>query len=275
MDNHHSDKPIVMCFSGLDPTGGAGLQADIETLASLGCHATPVATALTVQDTHNVHDITPVDATLIISQARAILEDMPVKCIKIGLLGSIAAIEAIHTLLEDYPTLPVIFDPIERAGGGTVLANATMLNAIETLLLPKVSLITPNQTEAKTLADQADSIEACANELMGKGCAHVLITDIDPSSEKIANKLWGHGRLLSSNEWQRCEGVYHGSGCTLASATAAYLSHGTEMINASRQAQSFTWQSIKNGQRLGMGQLIPQRLFWCNEDNQTQWHQAN
>lgn len=270
-----SDKPVVICFSGLDPTGGAGIQADIETLASLGCHATPIITSLTVQDTHNVHDVTPVESTMIIAQARAILEDMPVKCIKIGLLGSIGIIEALHTLIQDYPHLPVIFDPIQRAGGGTVLANAKMLNAIETLLLPHVELITPNRSEAHILAGQADSIDACANELMAKGCSHVLITDTDNQPETLTNKLWGHGRALASNEWPRCEGTYHGSGCTLTAASAAYLAHGTEVINAVRQAQSFTWQSIKHGQRLGMGQLIPQRLFWCNQEQQSQWHQAN
>lgn len=267
--------PIVMCFSGLDPTGGAGLQADIETMASLGCRAAPIATTLTVQDTHNVRDHLTVEPTLLIAQARAILEDMPIKCIKIGLLGSIGAIEAVHTLLEDYPSIPVIFDPVIYAGGGTRLTLNDQIDAIKSLLMPNVSLITPNQKEAKLLAGQADCIDACAHELMGKGCAHVLITDTLPNSQKITNKLWGHNRLLSSHDWERREGNYHGTGCTLASAIAAYTAHGTDMSNACRQAQSFTWQSVKHGQRLGMGQLIPNRFFWCDNQSQVEWHKAN
>lgn len=275
MDKIAKEPPIIICFSGLDPTGGAGLQADIETMASLGCRAAPIATSLTVQDTHNVKEQLPVEATLLIAQARAILEDMPIKCIKIGLLGSVDAIEAIHTIIQDYPSLPVIFDPIIYAGGGTRLAQKDHIDALESLLLPNVSLITPNGKEAKLLAGQADSIEACANELMGKGCKHVLITDTNPNSRQITNKLWGHNRLLGSHNWERFEGVYHGTGCTLASAIAAYVAHGTDIANACRQAQSFTWQSVKHGHRMGMGQLIPNRFFWCDNQSQIEWHKAN
>ena len=275
MTQPSSECPIILCFSGLDPTGGAGLQADIETLISLGCHAAPIATSLTIQDTHDVKGITPIEPSLIISQARAILEDMPVNCVKIGLLGSVAAIEAIHTILEDYPNLPIVLDPIINAGGGGLLADKAILGAMETLLLPQVSVITPNHKEAKELADQADSIEACANELMSKGCAHVLITDCNPNSNVLTNKLWGHNRLLSSNDWDRYEGVFHGSGCTLASSIAGYLAHGTETVNACRQAQSYTWQSVRHGRRLGMGQLIPRRLFWSDHEKQSEWHHAN
>ena len=92
-------KPNVLCFSGLDPTGGAGIQADIEALFSAGCHCLPVVTALTVQDTHNVMASHPVAPTLLIAQARAVLDDMPVAAIKIGLLGSIQAAEALHSIL--------------------------------------------------------------------------------------------------------------------------------------------------------------------------------
>lgn len=114
----HDSKPTVMCFSGLDPTGGAGIQADIETLFSVGCHAVPVATALTAQNTQNALSIISTNAALIIHQARAVLEDMPVQCFKIGLVSTIETVEVIHTILKDYEYIPVVLDPVVAAGGG-------------------------------------------------------------------------------------------------------------------------------------------------------------
>src|SRR5918999_3432845 len=100
-------KPVVLALSGVDPTGGAGMQADIEAIASMGSHAAPIATAITIQDTINVVGYTPLSAELVIQQARAVLEDIPIAAVKIGMTGSVEVIEAIHTLLMDYPDKPV------------------------------------------------------------------------------------------------------------------------------------------------------------------------
>ena len=115
--------PIVMTLSGNDPTGGAGIQADIETLASMGCHAAPVVTTLTVQDTQDVKSYATIETDMLVSQARAVLEDMAVAAFKIGLLGSVETVEALHTLLMDYPDIPVVLDPILISGGGSNLAD--------------------------------------------------------------------------------------------------------------------------------------------------------
>ena len=112
--------PVVLTLSGSDPSGGAGIQADIESLASHGCHCAPVITVITVQDTQDVKSYAPLDGTLIMEQARAVLEDMPVAAIKIGLLGSTDAVEAIHGVLQDYPDIPVILDPVLASGNGTM-----------------------------------------------------------------------------------------------------------------------------------------------------------
>ena len=111
-------RPIVMSFAGHDPCGGAGIQADIETLVSLGCHCTPVVTALTVQDSVNVKDYVATDAGLLVEQARAVLEDMPVAAFKIGMIGSVQNVEAIHTIIQEYRDIPVVLDPVLAAGGG-------------------------------------------------------------------------------------------------------------------------------------------------------------
>ena len=107
MTSKNSPVPVVMVFSGNDPSGGAGIQADIEALLSHGCHTSPVITALTIQDTQDVLGYTPLDGDLIIEQARAVLEDMPISAFKLGLLPTTETVEAIHSILADYPEIPV------------------------------------------------------------------------------------------------------------------------------------------------------------------------
>lgn len=255
-------KPTVLCFSGLDPTGGAGIQADIETLFSIGCHCTPVVTALTVQNTQNVISVRPTDGALLVQQARAILEDMPVDAVKLGMLGSVEAVEVVHTLLRDYNDLPVVLDPIAAAGGGYELSGREVLEAIANLLLPLTTVLTPNTDEARQLAPAADSLDACANEIIDTGCQHVLITGTHAQSDSVINRLYAAHQQVTLYTWPRLEAVYHGSGCTLASGIAGYLSHGLTVSDAVQQAQRFTWEALSHGQRMGFGQHLPERSFW-------------
>ena len=275
MNTELSNTPIVLCFSGLDPSGGAGIQADIETLASLGCHCAPVVTALTAQDSQNVKDVEAVYANFLVEQARAVFEDYSISAIKIGMLGSVEAVEAIHTLLMDYPDIPVVLDPVLAAGGGGTLSSSTVADAIINLLVPLCTIITPNSHEARALSKEADSLEACAHCLMEQGAKHVLITGTHENTQKVIHKLWGHGQAIGNFECERLPNEYHGSGCTLASAIAAYLAHGTDISTAVRSAQTFTLESLKYAQRLGMGQLIPRRLFWTESTNDQQIKSAN
>jgi hydroxymethylpyrimidine/phosphomethylpyrimidine kinase len=260
--------PVVMTLAGNDPTGGAGLQADIEAIASMGAQAAPVVTALTVQDTLNVMRLDPVDSTIVIEQARAVLEDMPVAAIKLGLIGSLENIEVIHTLLHDYPDIPVVMDPILRAGGGSRLSSEEMQAAMHELLFPYTTVLTPNSEEARALAHEADTLDACAQELLDAGCELVLITGTHENSEKVDNRLYGNHRLLETFSWERLPHSYHGSGCTLSSSIAGLLAHGLEPFTAIHEAQEYTWESLKHGFRLGMGQYHPNRLFWARSDEE-------
>lgn len=262
MQKFSDNKPNVMCFSGLDPSGGAGIQADIEALFSTGCHCLPVVTALTVQDTRNVMDSVPTDPALLISQARAVLEDIPVQAFKIGLLGSVKTIEVIHTLLTDYPDIPVVLDPIIRAGGGYEFTRDNIADAINTLLLPLTTVATPNTNEARALSPSADTLDACANEMLERGCQNVLLTGTHASSAQVINRLYTRHQPIRSYEWPRLEHEYHGSGCTLAACLAGYLAHGLDIGEASQQAQRFTWESLNNGIRAGFGQHLPNRSYW-------------
>lgn len=263
MSSTTSPVPVVMAISGSDPTGGAGIQADIETISSLGCHTAPVITSVTVQNTINVLEASPVDEDLIIEQARIILEDMSIAAIKIGLVGSEEAARAIHTLLVDYPDIPVVLDPVFLAGGGKVLAEDNVVQAISALLVPLSSVVTPNCREVRMLAPEGDTLEACAMAVLEQGAHYVLLTDGQENSREVQNILFGNHRNLNSHAWPRLPEQYHGSGCTLAAAIAALIGHGHEVVSAVYQAQEFTWKSLHAAHQLGMGQKIPNRFHWA------------
>ena len=250
----------VLCFSGLDPTGGAGLQADIETVVSLGGHPLPIATSLTVQDTRDVRALAPVPPRHVRAQARALLADVPISAIKIGLLGSVEIVETLHDILVDCDGIPVVLDPIIRAGGGASLAGDELIGAIVAQLLPRTTVLTPNVREARRLAPGADSVGAAAGQLVTAGCGYVLATGADEATPSVVNHLYGSRGLIESFEWPRIEGVYHGSGCTLAAAVATGLARGVDPRAAVTDAQRFTHDAVSNGFRIGTGQLIPDRL---------------
>ncbi|MBK7137343.1 MAG: bifunctional hydroxymethylpyrimidine kinase/phosphomethylpyrimidine kinase [Rhodocyclales bacterium] len=263
--------PIVMVFAASDPSGGAGLQADIMTLSSMGCHPLSVVTALTVQDSAGVEDVLAIDADWVADQARALLEDMPVSAFKVGMLGSVENIAAIAEIISDYPDIPLILDPVLSSGRGDELASEDMIAALRELLLPQTTLLTPNSIEARRLAldesneeDDPDLAE-CARRLVGAGAEYVLITGTHEHTPQVVNSLYGENGLIRADAWERLPGSYHGSGCTLASAIAANLANGLELAEAVRDAQDYTWQALENGFRPGMGQYLPDRFFWARE----------
>lgn len=259
--------PVVMVFAGNDPSGGAGIQADIETIASMGALAAPIITALTVQDTHNVDSFEAVTADLLIRQARCVLDDMPVACFKIGMLGSVENIIAIHGILADYPQIPVVLDPVLRAEGGHAFGNTGLIDMLHRWLLPQVSLLTPNSEEARALVPGAATLEECALALLEAGCANVLITGTHEATATVDNTLYADGRRMETFSWQRLPHRYHGSGCTLASAIAGLLAAGLDPFHAVQEAQEFTWETLRNAYPLGQGQYHPNRLFWARGED--------
>ncbi|MEK6212195.1 MAG: bifunctional hydroxymethylpyrimidine kinase/phosphomethylpyrimidine kinase [Pseudomonadota bacterium] len=264
--------PIVLVFAATDPSGGAGIQADILTLSSMGCHPLSVITAVTIQDTMGVEDVLPIDAEWVADQARCVLEDMPVTVFKVGLLGSVEAIAAIAEVVSDYPDIPLVLDPVLASGRGDELASEDMISAMRELLIPQTTLITPNSLEARRLA-QDDSNEnddpdlnECARRLLNLGCEYVLVTGTHENTAQVVNTLYDQKGVVRSDSWQRLPGIFHGSGCTLASAVAATIANGLGVPEAVHDAQEYTWQTLKFAYRTGMGQLIPDRLFWAREE---------
>ena len=255
--------PIVLTFAASDPSGGAGIQADILTLASMGCHPLSVLTAITVQDTLGVEGIQPLDSEWVADQARCLLEDMSVDVFKIGVLGSVENIAAIAEILSDYPDVPLVLDPVLASGRGDELASDEMLHALRELLLPRTMILTPNSIEARRLADAEEdeepSLAACAQRLVQNGCEY------EPTPQ-VVNTLYGKGGVVRSDSWERLPGSYHGSGCTLASAIAAMIANGLDLPEAVREAQEYTWNTLAKAYRPGMGQFLPDRLFWARDE---------
>lgn len=265
--------PLVLVFAASDPSSGAGIQADILTLASLGCHPVTALTALTVQDTTGVQSVHPMNSELLEAQARAVLEDMPVAAFKIGVLATVENVVAVAEILGDYPEIPLVFDPVLASGRGDDFSDEDVIAAMRELLLPQTTILTPNAPEARRLAESDEdenepSIDVCAQRLIEMGAQYVLITGTHENTPQVVNTLYSADGILRRDRWERLPGSYHGSGCTLASAIAGCLAGGASVEDAVREAQDYTWQTLKNGFRAGMGQFIPDRFFWARGEDE-------
>lgn len=270
MNDASPSLPAVITFAASDPTSGAGLQADLLALASMGCYPLSVVTAITVQDTAGVEGFLAIDPDWVADQARCLLEDMPVAAFKMGMLGSTEIVTVVAEVVSDYPDVPLVLDPVFASGRGDVFANEDMVSAIRELLVPQSTIVTPNVPELRRLADEDDDEEAsladCAQRLLDTGCEYVLVTGTHASTPDVVNTLYQRGGVVRSDSWQRLPGSYHGSGCTLAAALAANLARGLEIGDAVYEAQDYTWQALSRAFRPGMGQYLPDRLFWARED---------
>jgi hydroxymethylpyrimidine/phosphomethylpyrimidine kinase len=210
-----------------------------------------------------------INAGWVADQARALLEDIPVAAFKFGMLGSVEAIAAIAEIVNDYPDIPLVFDPVLASGRGDQLADEEMVEAMIGLLLPRTTILTPNSLEARRLAqdDETDGaapdLGECARRLVAAGAEYVLVTGTHENAPQVVNTLYGARGPVRADRWQRLPGSYHGSGCTLASAIAAGLASGLGIEDAVREGQEYTWRALAAGFRAGMGQTIPDRFFWA------------
>ena len=260
--------PVVLTFAASDPTSGAGLQADLLALASMGCYPLSVVTALTVHDTAGVESFLAIDPDWVADQARCVLEDMPVAAFKMGMLGSTEIVTMVAEVVSDYPDVPLVLDPVFASGRGDEFAGEDMVAAIRELLVPQSTVVTPNIPELLRLAaddDEEANYAECAQRLLDTGCEYVLVTGTHDSTPEVVNTLYHRGGILRADTWQRLPGSYHGSGCTLAAALAANLARGLEIGDAVYEAQDYTWQALAHAFRPGMGQHLPDRLFWARE----------
>ena len=254
--------PSVLVFAGLDPSGGAGIAADILAIAAQGAHALPIVTALTVQDNDRVFEVQAVDAALLLRQAQALIGKLAIHAVKIGIPGSAANAAAIAQVIvqlrRSQPQLPVVLDPVLASGHGDVLGSDDAVLALAPLL-PVTSVIVPNGPEAGRLAGHTEAAGQAAI-LLARGCRNVLLTGGHGEGSSVVNRWFGAAGQALEWQWPRLPGEFHGSGCTLAAAIAARLALGQAMPEALAAAQAYCHAALAHAYAVAPGQLVPQRL---------------
>jgi len=256
--------PCVLVFSGSDPSGGAGMQADIPAISALGCHPLSVPTALTVQDNVSVFAVHALEAELIRHQAQVLIDRFEIGAVKLGIAGNRRNAEVIAELILQLrarqPDLPVVFDPVLANGKGDRLSADDAVRAIEPLYAV-ATVITPNLNEANRLCGDALAPEQQAALLMQRGCGHVLLKGgHGPQHQDVVNRWFGPGGASASWRWQRLPDEFHGSGCTLAAALAAQLAQGLGMREAIAAAQQYCQYTLETSYAIAAGQRIPNRV---------------
>jgi len=257
-------RPCVLVFAGHDPSGGAGIQADIEAIAAQGAHALPVITALTVQDNDHAYAVHAVDAQIILQQAMTLVAKIDVSVIKIGIVAhkkNAAAIASfILKLRQQQPTLQVVLDPVLGSGHGDSLSLDDAVAALQPLLAV-ATLVTPNLPELARLSPTIKGYVAQAQQLLQTTQADVLVKGGHGTADEVNNIWYQRQHLQAAQEWSwpRLPGQFHGSGCTLASAIAGRLALGASLAQALDLAQTYTQQSLQHAFSIAAGQLIPHR----------------
>jgi hydroxymethylpyrimidine/phosphomethylpyrimidine kinase len=245
-------RPAVLVFSGLDPSGGAGISADIEAIGAQGAHALPVVTALTVQDNNRVHEVVPVDSGLLLRQAGLLSDHIPIRAVKLGIPGSRANAQVIAQFIarlrQAAPGLPVVLDPVLASGHGDPLARGDAREVLAPLL-ELATVLVPNLPEAQALGATA--------------CGDVLVTGGHADGATVVNRWHGTGGVREWT-WPRLEGEFHGSGCTLAAAIAGRLAVGEPMAEALDNAQRYCHGALAQSYAIAPGQRIPLRqpVLW-------------
>ncbi len=250
--------PNVLTIAGSDPSGGAGIQADLKTFSALGTYATSVITALTAQSTRGVTGVHPVPAAFIATQLDTLLDDVTIDAVKIGMVASRDVALTIRDALARRRPRWVVLDPVMVAKSGDILVDDAGIQAVREILVPFADLITPNLPEAAVLLDCAEARDAAAMEAMlpalaTLGAPHVLLKGGHLRGERCPD-------LLASAEthcWLEAERVatdnLHGTGCTLSSAIAAQLAQGSDLVSAVQHAKVWLGQALHESRRLSVG----------------------
>lgn len=260
-------RPVVLCFSGLDPSGGAGLQADIEAIGQAGAHAAVACTAITVQSSQQVFGFEACTAKLVKAQATTVLADFPVSVIKSGMLGTTDNIAMLTQLFADIiipAHMPFVLDPVLVANSGGSLGDEETLVAAFRQLLPYATLITPNTHELRALSGEQD-LHIGAQKLCNQGSHAVLVkTSHDFDSGDIEQYLYIKGEMVHKSVLPRLDGEFHGSGCSLASFIAGRLAMGDDLVTAVIAADSWITQTLVAADAPhpsnAKAQLIPNRF---------------
>lgn len=250
--------PSVLTIAGFDGSGGAGIQADIKTISSLGCYATSVLTSLPVQNTTGVKSIFPIPAEVVAAQLEAILDDIFPDAIKIGMMSNKTIINTIVNMLDKYPQVPVVVDPVMVSSSGQRLLDEDAYQALTEKLFPVATIITPNLDEAAVLAGMpiktVDDMYSAGAKIK-RSCKSLLLKGGHLDSDQLTSLYFdeaGDGYAFESPRYEATN--THGTGCTLSSAIAANLAKGESLLAAISNAQQYVEQAILNGLNVKTGQ---------------------
>jgi hydroxymethylpyrimidine/phosphomethylpyrimidine kinase len=248
------DLPAVLSIAGSDSGGGAGIQADLKAFAACGVHGMTAITALTAQSTVGVDAVAAVAPEMIVAQVRAVARDIGIDAVKIGMLGNVETIEAVIRALEELePETPIVLDPVMVSESGSTLLEPAAREALVTRLLPRVTVVTPNLPEARTIAglDDAEAPEL-ARAIHALGPRYALVTG--GHREEATDVLFDGETLVEIPGERYPDGAAHGSGCTHSSALAAHLAHGFSAADAARAAKAIAARAVRDGLReIGQG----------------------
>lgn len=259
-------KQSILVIAGSDSIAGAGAQIDIKVAAALGVHATCALTAVTAQSTMSVDAIQLVEPEVVRAQIRAVFSDLPPAAIKIGMLGGDSIARAVAAELAEHPEVPVVLDPVLVATSGGSLSTDLVLDTLEDVLIPMSCVVTPNIAEAETLAGMErigtpeESREA-AEAILALGARNVLIKGGHDEGDECIDRLYcadgeGGARELLELRSARCEGEYHGTGCSLSTAIACGLAQGLSLEEAVTRAHDLVARMIASPTGLGHGSRI-------------------
>jgi hydroxymethylpyrimidine/phosphomethylpyrimidine kinase len=260
-----------MSFNVADPVGATGIQADLASFAAMGCHGLSVITAIAVGDTARVEDAQTIDADWVSDQARAVLEDMAVAAFKIGYLGGLENVSVIAEIVSDYPDIPLVLDPFSSRMPDLGSDGEDILVAVRELLVPQTTVLLLSAVELAHLAEtwrepgSGDTLASDAMHLIDLGCEFVFVTGVPDGVQNVANSLFNESGRVRHDSWARQPGAFSGAGSTLSATIAAMLANGLDVPEAVLEAQEFIVAALAHASRMGMGKLIPDRLFWARE----------
>jgi hydroxymethylpyrimidine/phosphomethylpyrimidine kinase len=255
----------ALTIAGSDPSGGAGIQADLKTFAALGVYGTSAVTALTVQNTLGVISIEPLVADLITAQIEAVAGDIDLQAAKTGMLATAAIVEAVAAAIDELELPNVIVDPVLVSTSGEPLLDEDGIEVMRTELFSRALAITPNLPEAELLsgykiASPADAQEA-ARRLHDLGPTAVIITGGHTEGETVVDLLYDGDRFVELRTERVPNRDVHGTGCTFAAAVASFVALGSPLEQAAQQAQRYVAGAIRQAFTVGQGQQILNH-FW-------------
>jgi hydroxymethylpyrimidine/phosphomethylpyrimidine kinase len=256
---------VALTIAGSDSSGGAGIQADLKTFAALGVYGTCAITAITAQNTQGVMEVRPLQADLVTAQIEAVAGDIDIHIAKTGMLATAAIVEAVVAAIEELPLPAVVVDPVMLTTGGRRLLDDDGLAAMRGELFPRALVVAPNIPEAEILGGRRivslDDVHEAARRIHGLGPANVVVKGGHADGDEVVDVLFDGERFVEFRTPRIRATQAHGTGCTFASAIAAYLVLGATVEEATGRAQAYVAGAIRHALAVGHGQGALEH-FW-------------